>query len=210
MHTINLYPYDEHVIYLFPLAIYHTINQFPTSGVWALWTCFMWLLNNCRSYIRLHKSKWVVCWTVGSAGNCLLYHWRDHHRKRNSCTAQPWNRRAHYRDWTSHPLQCRVLPSCCHQPWNRKVCEWWWCGLDCEIYLWHSSTLCLTVYKHNIVEGHRQLHLTIQYNLFPWIGFAKETVFSPSPPFFFLSWVSTEAKVSSTDVCRIEYLVVAD
>ncbi len=32
MHTINLSPYDEHVIYQFPLPIYHTINQFPTSG----------------------------------------------------------------------------------------------------------------------------------------------------------------------------------
>ncbi len=71
---------------------------------------------------------------------------------------------------------------------------------------------CAQLYTNiNIVEGHRQLHLTIQYKLFPWIGFAaKETVFSPYPPFFFLSWVSMEAKVSSTDVCRIEYLVVAD
>jgi hypothetical protein len=71
---------------------------------------------------------------------------------------------------------------------------------------------CAQLYTNiNIVEAYRQLHLTIQYKLFPWIDFAaQETVFSPPPPFFFLCWVSMEAKVSSTDVCRTEYLVVAD
>jgi hypothetical protein len=44
--------------------------------------------------------------------------------------------------------------------------------------------LCPTVYKHNIVEGHRQLHLTIQYKLFPWIGFCWGDCFFTFPPLF--------------------------
>jgi hypothetical protein len=52
---------------------------------------------------------------------------------------------------------------------------------------------CAQLYTNiNIVEGHRHLHLTIQYKLFPWIGFAaKETVFFTFPLFsFFLGFLS--------------------
>lgn len=45
---------------------------------------------------------------------------------------------------------------------------------------------CAQLYTNiNIVEGHRQLHLTIQYKLFPWIEFAaKGDCFFTSPPLF--------------------------